>query len=133
MLVHADYHYGNMLFRGASVVALLDWEIAELGQPLLDLVCLSVIARGQGGRQSNLPGGGAVVVSDQELLELYGDAETDEFNWYLALTFYKYAGILGYNLMLHRRGKRPDPSYEDRTETISGFLEEGIRLLAEAD
>jgi aminoglycoside phosphotransferase (APT) family kinase protein len=36
-LVHGDYHYGNMLFRGSEVVALLDWEIAELGQPLLDL------------------------------------------------------------------------------------------------
>ena len=25
-LVHGDYHYGNMLFRGAEVVAVLDWE-----------------------------------------------------------------------------------------------------------
>jgi aminoglycoside phosphotransferase (APT) family kinase protein len=34
-LVHGDYHYGNMLFRGSEVVAVLDWEIAQIGQPLL--------------------------------------------------------------------------------------------------
>jgi len=129
VLVHADFHYGNMLFRGAQVVAVLDWEIAELGQPLLDLACLSVIARSGAGGQGNVPGGGTVVVSDRDLLQLYGEADAGEFNWYLALTFYKYAGILGYNLMLHRRGKRPDPSYEDRTRTIVNFLDEGIRLL----
>src|SRR5207245_4181194 len=32
-LVHGDYHYGNMLFRGSQVCAVLDWEIAEIGQP----------------------------------------------------------------------------------------------------
>src|ERR671924_707512 len=36
-LVHGDYHYGNMLFRGAEVTAVLDLEIAQIGQPLLDL------------------------------------------------------------------------------------------------
>jgi hypothetical protein len=77
-----------------------------------------------------VPGGGTVVVSDPTLLELYGDADEDEFNWYVALTFYKYAAIFGYNLMLHRRGKRPDPTYEERTRTIVDFLEEGIRLLS---
>src|SRR5438309_11812472 len=93
VLVHADFHYGNMLFRRGEVVAVLDWEIAELGQPLLDLACLSVIARSGATERGNVPGGGVVLVSDQELLELYGGADAVEFNWYLALTFYKYAGI----------------------------------------
>jgi len=130
VLVHADFHYGNMLFDRGEVVALLDWEIAELGQPLLDLACLSVIARSGATERGNVPGGGVVLVSDQQLLELYGGADAAEFNWYLALTFYKYAGILGYNLMLHRRGKRPDPTYEDRTRTIVNFLDDGIQLLS---
>jgi aminoglycoside phosphotransferase (APT) family kinase protein len=130
VLVHADFHYGNMLFRGADLVAVLDWEIAEVGQPLLDLACLSVVARSAPGGPGAVPGGGAVVVSDQELLEMYGDADPGEFNWYLALTLYKYASIFGYNLMLHRRGKRPDPTYEDRTRTIVDFLDAGFQLLS---
>src|SRR5207253_929696 len=40
VVVHGDYHFGNMLFAGSRVSAVLDWEIAELGHPLLDLCCL---------------------------------------------------------------------------------------------
>jgi hypothetical protein len=31
--------------------------------------------------------------------------------------------------MLHRRGKRPDPTYEGLTTTIVGMIDEGIQLL----
>ncbi|MDQ6772595.1 MAG: phosphotransferase family protein [Candidatus Dormibacteraeota bacterium] len=131
VLVHADFHYGNMLFRGSRVVALLDWEIAQVGQPLLDLACLSVVARSSADSPaaSQVPGGGGVMVSDEELLRLYGGADRSEFEWSLALTYYKYASIFGYNLMLHRRGKRPDPVYESRTDTIQRFIAEAGGLL----
>ncbi|MEP7105108.1 MAG: phosphotransferase family protein [Chloroflexota bacterium] len=126
-LVHGDYHYGNMLFRDGQVVGVLDWEIAQVGQPLLDLACMSVVARA-GRSGAGVPGGGAVDVDDGDLLSMYG-ADPADYAWYLALTFYKYAAIFGYNLMLHRRGKRPDPTYETRTTTIVEFIEEGVRLL----
>jgi aminoglycoside phosphotransferase (APT) family kinase protein len=130
-LVHGDYHYGNMLFRGSEVVAVLDWEIAEIGQPLLDLACQCVVAVTSRVAVEGvaIPGGGSVDVPMEWLLERYG-APAAEFDWYLALTFYKYASIFGYNLMLHRRGKRPDPTYEDRAPAIPAFIEEGIKLLA---
>jgi aminoglycoside phosphotransferase (APT) family kinase protein len=128
VLVHGDYHYGNMLFREGRVVALLDWEIAQLGQPLLDLACLGMVAREQD--VGVIPGGGAVRVPEDDLLRWYG-AEAAEFRWFLALTYYKYAGIFGYNLMLHRRGKRPDPIYETRTGTIMEFIAEAGRILDE--
>jgi aminoglycoside phosphotransferase (APT) family kinase protein len=128
VVVHGDYHYGNMLFREGRVVALLDWEIAQVGQPLLDLACLSVVAQASRSGRTGVPGGGAVRVDDEMLLGAYG-ADPEEFRWHLALTYYKYAGIFGYNLMLHRRGKRPDPIYETRTDTIVEFFAEGLRLL----
>ena len=103
-LVHGDYHYGNMLFREGRVVA----------------------HAGRAG--AGVPGGGKVDVDDRDLLEMYG-ADPGDYTWFLALTYYKYASIFGYNLMLHRRGKRPDPTYETRTTTIVEFIDEGIRLL----
>ena len=112
VLVHGDYHFGNMLFESGRVTAVVDWEIAQLGQPLLDPCCISL---------SHVPAAA--------VLEMYG-AERHDYRWYLALTLYKYAAIFGYNLMLHRRGKRPDPSYELRTDTILGFIDQGIRVLA---
>jgi aminoglycoside phosphotransferase (APT) family kinase protein len=111
VLVHGDYHFGNMLFDGGRVAAVVDWEIAQLGQPLLDLCCLSLSH-----------------VSADSVREMYG-ADPDDYRWYLALTYYKYAAIFGYNLMLHRRGKRPDPSYEQRTDTILGFIDQGLGAL----
>jgi len=129
VLVHADYHYGNMLFKDGVVVGLLDWEIAQIGQPLLDLACLSVVASAS-RMGAGVPGGGVVDVPDADLREMYGGDEA-EYRWFLALTYYKYASIFGYNLMLHRRGKRPDPIYEERTTTIMEFIAEGIRLLGQ--
>jgi aminoglycoside phosphotransferase (APT) family kinase protein len=111
VLVHGDYHLSNMLFRGGRVVAVVDWEIAQLGQPLLDLCCISLSH-----------------VSADPVREMYG-ADPYEYRWYRALTLYKYAAIFGYNLMLHRRGKRPDPSYEQRTDAILGFIDQGISVL----
>ncbi|MEA2628975.1 MAG: hypothetical protein QOJ10_1435 [Chloroflexota bacterium] len=126
-LVHGDYHYGNMLFRGPDVVAVLDWEIAEIGQPLLDLGCLCIVSHRR--RYEGAPNpGGSVDVAVEDLYRLYG-ADAVEMRWYLALSLYKYASIFGYNLMLHRRGKRPDPMYEGLTDTIVGMIEEGIALL----
>jgi len=111
VLVHGDYHFGNMLFDAGRVTAVVDWEIAQLGQPLLDPCCISL---------SHVPA--------DAVLEMYG-ADRQDYRWYLALTLYKYAAIFGYNLMLHRRGKRPDPSYEQRTDTILGFIDQGISVL----
>ena len=126
-LVHGDYHYGNMLFRGSNVVAVLDWEIAEIGQPLLDLGCMCIVAVRRQYPDAPNPGG-AIDVSMQQLYDLYG-VEAEEMRWYAAMSLYKYASIFGYNLMLHRRGKRPDPMYEALTDTITGMIEEGIELL----
>jgi aminoglycoside phosphotransferase (APT) family kinase protein len=111
VLVHGDYHLSNMLFDRGRVSAVVDWEIAQLGQPLLDLCCISLSH-----------------VSADAVQEMTG-ADPDDYRWYRALTYYKYASIFGYNLMLHRRGKRPDPSYEQRTDTIMRFIDQGIGVL----
>ena len=101
-----------MLFRDGQVVLVADWEIAQLGQPLLDLCCIGLSGD----------------VSPEALREISG-ADPAEFRWYMALTWYKYPATFGCNLMLHRRGKRPDPSYETRTATIIDFIQRGIGLL----
>ncbi len=126
-LVHGDYHYGNMLFRGAEVAAILDWEIAQVGQPLLDLGCLCVMTARRSIAGAPNPGG-AIDVGVDDLVRLYG-ADPEEMRWYVAMSFYKYAAILGYNTMLHRRGKRPDPMYEGLGDTIVRMIDEGVALL----
>jgi aminoglycoside phosphotransferase (APT) family kinase protein len=36
-LVHGDYRLGNFLFEGEQITALLDWEMAHLGDPVEDI------------------------------------------------------------------------------------------------
>jgi aminoglycoside phosphotransferase (APT) family kinase protein len=131
-LVHGDFHYGNMLFEVVdgkpNVVAVLDWEIAEIGPPLLDLGCLCIVAQRNQVPDAPNPGGG-IELDAEEVIDLYG-ADPGEARWYLALSCYKYASIFGYNLMLHRRGKRPDPMYEKLTGVITALIDSGSELLA---
>ena len=131
-LVHADFHYGNMLFRvdggKPEIVALLDWEIAEIGAPLLDLGCLCIVAqRNRVDPEAPNPGG-AIEVDIEDVIKMFG-ADPKESRWYLALSCYKYASIFGYNLMLHRRGKRPDSMYEKLTGVIVNLIKSGMDLL----
>jgi aminoglycoside phosphotransferase (APT) family kinase protein len=56
-LVHGDYHMGNLLFHGPRVAAVLDWEIAQIGQPLLDLACLCVMVARKRFEGGTAPGG----------------------------------------------------------------------------
>jgi aminoglycoside phosphotransferase (APT) family kinase protein len=36
-LLHGDYRAGNFLFQGDRITAIVDWELASLGDPLQDL------------------------------------------------------------------------------------------------
>jgi len=36
-LAHGDYQFGNLLFHGGAVAAVVDWEIAELGPRQVDV------------------------------------------------------------------------------------------------
>jgi len=42
-LVHNDFRNGNFLVNGAGIVAVLDWEIAHIGDPMRDLgwICVN--------------------------------------------------------------------------------------------
>jgi aminoglycoside phosphotransferase (APT) family kinase protein len=37
VLIHGDYHPGNVLWHDASITAVLDWEAARLGDPACDV------------------------------------------------------------------------------------------------
>jgi aminoglycoside phosphotransferase (APT) family kinase protein len=125
-LVHGDFHYGNLLFRGQAVCAVLDWEIAELGDPRMDLGCLAVAAL----RSRYLPEPnptGHLDLSAERLIEIYG--RPDDAAWFVAASCFKYAAILGYNLALHESGRRRDPIYAQLTGTMRGLMADGAQIL----
>lgn len=54
-LIHGDLRVGNFIVADGAIVALLDWELAHLGDPVRDLAhCGLRLYRGRGGRASGL-------------------------------------------------------------------------------
>ena len=127
VLVHGDFHYGNLIFRGGRVAAVVDWEIAQLGQPLLDAACLAVFALRRRFTGDPNPAA-AVEVTAEDVRDAAGAPDT-EFAYYVALGCFKYSAILGYNLRLHLSGRRPDPIYPALMTTIYGLLDAGLEVL----
>jgi aminoglycoside phosphotransferase (APT) family kinase protein len=132
-IVHGDFQWGNLLAaRGQDgtpeLAAILDWELARAGTVLDDLGWLCVFSDPDGWAASpysaDIPGPG-------QLIEWYG-ADPAEVAWHRALGGYAFAVIIGLNLMLHRRGKRPDPHYEDLAPSAPTLVARALDVLASA-
>ena len=97
-LMHGDFHLGNVLFANDSprLAAVVDWELATIGDPLLDLGHLLAtwpVARERAASTVvELPG----LPTPAELVEAYAarsDRSLDHFAWYEVLAGYR-LGIL---------------------------------------
>jgi hypothetical protein len=49
--------------------------------------------------------------------------------WFRAFAGYRFGVITAFNLMLHRRGKRPDPTWEDIAASAPLMFERGLELI----
>ena len=110
-LVHGDYRLGNVMLDGsdtATIVAVFDWEMATLGDPLTDLA-YTVLWWGSDDRPlthpsqavADLPG----FPSASELVEQYAmatDRSCDAIGWYVALAVFKLA-VIGEGQRARRR------------------------------
>jgi aminoglycoside phosphotransferase (APT) family kinase protein len=127
VLVHGDFHYANLIFGQGEVRAVVDWEIASVGERLVDLGCLAVATLRRRYAPEPNPTGN-VDVPLATIVDGYGAAH-DEAAWFIAASCLKYAAIIAYNLDLHRRGKRTDAVYEELQGTIGGLLADGEAVL----
>lgn len=101
-ILHGDYHIANVMFRfdGPELAAIVDWELATIGDPLLDLGALLASWPDQQGHSPlgvNLGG----VLSDlpraDELVAHYAERSTrslDAVDWYMVLACYRLGIIL---------------------------------------
>ena len=99
-VVHGDYRLDNVLVGpDQQIMAVLDWEMATLGDPLCDLGLLPVYAApvpGVVGIVSDGMGPHNGFPSIQSLIGRYGDRsglDISHLSWYTALGYYKLAVI----------------------------------------
>jgi hypothetical protein len=70
-----------------------------------------------------------------EIVQIYSESakfpvSMDEVRWFRAFSAYRFGVITCFNLMLHRRGKRPDPHWELIAVSAPRMFERGLELLA---
>ncbi|MBV8773262.1 MAG: phosphotransferase family protein [Deltaproteobacteria bacterium] len=130
--VHGDFQWSNVLFNAERPIALIDWEIASIGPTLLDLgwVCFFADAESwvETAEKRVRP------LSPGQIVETYTNAAPfpiaeDQVRWFRAFAGYRFGVITCFNLMLHRRGKRDDPHWEDIALSAPRMFERGLELV----
>ncbi len=102
-IVHGDYRIDNMIFAPdeAKVVAVLDWELSTLGDPLADFTYVAMAwVTDNGGRSGvqDLDRKALGIPELDEAVERYcaatGRSGVPDMNWYFAYNFFRLAGII---------------------------------------
>ncbi len=98
-IMHGDYHLANVMYRydGPELAAVVDWELATIGDPLVDLGWLLATWPDPGGKESTVrvqPWIGFPTAN--ELIDHYASCsgrDLSAIGWYEVLACYK-LGIL---------------------------------------
>lgn len=130
-IFHGDFQWANLFYTpGGELLAVIDWELVGIGATLNDVGWIATFNDPDAWAVNRRPG--ALMPHAEELVGLYEEAhgaKVSGIEWFRALAAYKFAIITGFNLMLHRRGKRPDPLWEITKESIEPLLERAHQLL----
>lgn len=100
-ILHGDYHMANVMFSfdGPELAAIVDWELATVGDPLLDLGALVASWPDAEGKTplGNTIGQLGGLPSANELVVRYGERSPrniEAIDWYVVLACYRLGIIL---------------------------------------
>jgi len=101
-IVHGDYRIDNVVFDDdGTLTAVLDWELATLGDPLADFSYLAMqwmMPADGGAGLAGLDLSGLDIPALDEIVQRYSDRSgvpvTDKLDWYFAYNLFRLAGIV---------------------------------------
>jgi aminoglycoside phosphotransferase (APT) family kinase protein len=134
-IVHGDYRMDNVLFDSTTLTAVLDWEMATLGDPVTDLALLVLYQR-----LHELPGGGAIsdvaaapgYLSEPEVVQRYAERsgrDLSHFGFYLGLASFKLATITEGIYFRHLHGLTVGPGFDNVGNSTGPLIELGLSAL----
>jgi aminoglycoside phosphotransferase (APT) family kinase protein len=136
--VHGDYRLDNVLTDDQDrAVAVIDWEMATLGDPLTDLALMLVY-----GRLGSATRGGAVVdvnavpgyLTEDEIIARYAEHsghDLSRFGFHLGLASFKLAAILEGIHYRHLRGQTVGEGFAHIGSVVPHLLDAGLTALKE--
>ena len=136
-IVHGDYRLGNMLVGSGRILAVLDWELCTLGDPLADVGYLlnnwvDADETPAGSSAPTLAGGFA---TRDQLLEWYESAsgrDVSEVGYYRAFSYWRLAAIVEGVLNRYLQGVMGNQedvdvmTFKDQVETLSDSALEAL-------
>jgi aminoglycoside phosphotransferase (APT) family kinase protein len=130
--VHGDFQWSNLLMRERRVVAVIDWELSQVGATLLDLGWICLFSDPVSWASPLLIP--AQLPSADEIAAIYTETakfavSMQEVRWFRAFAAYRFGVITVFNLMLHRRGKRHDPMWEEIGKSAPRLFERALELV----
>ena len=133
-VIHGDYYSNNWVCDGDRLLGVVDWEIAGIGPPLLDVGWLMMVydpACWGPTRRAWMTWG----PSPAEIADAYQAAvgrTSSALAWYQALACWRFGSITAMNVHLDRTGKRPDETWALIGEAFETLMERGRELLSVA-
>ncbi|MXY53035.1 MAG: phosphotransferase family protein [Gammaproteobacteria bacterium] len=140
-IFHGDFQTSNVFFEPPpangeppKLLAVIDWELTGIGATLNDVGWICTFSD-RAAWAANPDGGAAPrpsFLDPDTLMSLYVEAwgkPLPNLSWFRALAAYKFAIITGFNLSLHRRGKRVDPSWEITRLSMPTLIDRALELL----
>jgi aminoglycoside phosphotransferase (APT) family kinase protein len=135
-IVHGDFRLDNLLVDDRDqVTAVLDWEMATLGDPLLDIALLlayNEAALGGFAVDNDAPLAPGYPTS-MELLDSYtrkSGRDTKAIGFYLGLAYFKMAGILEGIHYRYLQGQTVGPGFDEIGRRVPPTIAAGLTAVA---
>jgi aminoglycoside phosphotransferase (APT) family kinase protein len=100
-IVHGDYRIDNVLFDQGRLTAVLDWELATLGDPVADFSYLAMqwmMPADGGAGLAGIDLAGLGIPTLDEMMQRYsarsGVPVAEKLDWYFAYNLFRLAGIV---------------------------------------
>jgi aminoglycoside phosphotransferase (APT) family kinase protein len=139
-IVHGDYRLDNVLADADDrLVAIIDWEMATLGDPLTDLALLVMYQRlgdlleGDGVADAASASG---FLREDEILQRYSTGSNHDlsaFGFYLGLAAFKLAAIAEGIHFRHLQGQTVGSGFDKVGDVVEPLVHAGLDALKEHD
>jgi aminoglycoside phosphotransferase (APT) family kinase protein len=139
-IVHGDYKMDNLIWATEArprVLAIVDWEMATLGDPLTDIGFLTAMWSGSGDPERLLLGlapaipSGVQVPASVDLASRYAERsgrDLERLAWYQAFGIWKLTVLLEVSFGRHLSGTTDDPFFEVLGDGLPRLAEHALEL-----